>query len=1133
MRLQRASSLVAAAGLLSLVSACQSGGRQEVATPVAPPRASAAPALPDGVTFVEAAERQPGDEVVIPYRKYRLDNGLTVILHEDRSDPLVHVDVTYHVGSAREEVGKSGFAHFFEHMMFQGSTNVADEQHFRIVTESGGTLNGTTNYDRTNYYQTAPANHFEKLLWLEADRMGFFLDAVTQEKFEVQRDTVKNERDQRMENAPYGLLDERVGEALFPEDHPYSWSVLGYVEDLDRVTVDDLKAFFLRWYGPNNAVLTVGGDLDEAETLGWIQKYFGSIPRGPDVAMPEKPTVTLDADRYISLEDNVALPLLRMSFPTVHAYHPDEAPLDVLMNVLGVGEASLLYKNMVSNRLAVQAEASHDCAELSCIFAITALPNPTAGHTLADLERIARDSLVELETRGVTDDDVQRVKMNIVSSMIYGLDSVAGKVGQLAHYQTITGRPDFAQSDIARYENVTPDEVMRVYNEYIKDKPAVVMSIVPHGQLALRAAEDTWWRPDRMLPDYGRAAGADLDYRPASDDFDRSVVPPAGDNPAITLPRLWRGELSNGVRVLGTRNVETPTTAISLRIEAGQRNERLDQLGLAALTAAVLNESTERSTVEELSNRLQMLGSAIQFEAGDEFTTATLLTLTRNLDETLAILAEKLLEPKFDPADFARVHEQTLQDIALIGDSAAATAQTVYELLLLGRDNPVAHLDIGTPETVRELTVDDARAFYAAHYSPAIASLVVVSNLDEAELLPKLAVLDAWQGPAVERAPLAPFPETGRTRLYVVDAPDAAQSEIRIGKRALSFDATGEYFRSGIANFALGGAFNSRINMNLREDKGYTYGAGSAFSSRREYGAFTASAAVRTDATAASIVELEKEIRGYAADGITPEELSFTRNALGQSDALSYETSFQKLGFLGGILTFGLDDDFVDRQDEILAGISAEELNGLAAKHLTMDDMIIVVVGDRARIQDELEGLGYEIVLLGPDGGPLAESRPAALQVSSDSVRIFLQNLLSPRGPGDETIRFFDADIDLDEDGNPETLVYLMGRPVCGSAGCTLLVLASDNASLRLISRITIVRLPVRILDTESHGWQDLSVRVRGGGIEPHEAMLQFDGTTYPTNPSVPPARRLEQSVAGPVIVPETSFELGKLLYLQ
>ena len=433
--------LLLSASFVLLLSACKGADNTaaEVISQVA---------LPDGIAHVETIKAK-GNDVIIPYKKYTLDNGLTVVLHQDKSDPLVHVDVTYHVGSGREDIGKSGFAHFFEHMMFQGSENVADEQHFAIITESGGTLNGTTNADRTNYFETVPSNQLEKMLWLEADRMGYFLNAVTEEKFEVQRETVKNERGQRVDNRPYGLLFERVGEAQFPEGHPYSWSTIGYLEDLDRASLDDLKKFFLRWYGSNNATLTIGGDLDEEQTLAWVKKYFGSIPTGPAVDKPEYVPVTLDKDRYISLEDNVQLPLLYMSWPTVHANHPDEAPLDVLMNIMGEGQTSLLYKNLDKPGLTIQASAGHQCRELSCSFSLFALANPAKVQKLADLETIIRDSLIEFESRGVEDDDITRVKASIVSDMIYGLESVRGKVGQLAFYETFRNTPNGIGDDIA------------------------------------------------------------------------------------------------------------------------------------------------------------------------------------------------------------------------------------------------------------------------------------------------------------------------------------------------------------------------------------------------------------------------------------------------------------------------------------------------------------------------------------------------------------------------------------------------------------------------------------------------------------------------------------------------------------
>lgn len=950
-------------GLTLVLAACEQGHQG--------PARDAVADLPPGIALIETVAASNDDDIVIPYRKFELDNGLTVILHPDDSDPLVHVDVTYHVGSGREEVGKSGFAHFFEHMMFQGSENVADEQHFEVVTGAGGTLNGTTNTDRTNYFQTVPSNQLEKMLWLEADRMGFFLDAVTQKKFEIQRDTVKNERAQSVDNRPYGRVSERFGEALYPEGHPYSWSTIGYIEDLNRVDVNDLKKFFLRWYGPNNATLTIGGRFDEAQVLDWIEKYFGPIPRGPEVLPPEKIEVSVSGDRYLSMEDNVALPLIYAGIPTVYAFHEDEAPLDVLASILGMGETSLFYKNLVKNQIAVQSGTGHACQELNCNFTMYALANPASGKSLADIEGVMRDSLLEFEERGVLDDDLTRVKMGIISGMIYGLESVSGKVSRLASYETFTGNPNYTNDDIERYSSVTKDDVIRVYEQYVKDQPAVILSVVPAGRPELAAREDNWTRPERNLPDYEAVAEEDLEFRRATDTFDRSVMPAMGENPSIVLPEIWRAELDNGIPVLGAMNAETPTVAIRIRIAAGQANEPLEKLGLAEITAAMLNESTMQTSTEELSNRLQKLGSSVQFSSSNHASTLSIRSLTENLDETLAIAAEMLFTPAFEPADFERVRAQVLQVIEHNKKEPANTATTVYNLLLFGKGNSFAYSNLGTAESVANITLDDVKEFYVAHYSPKVASITAVGNLEQRDLLDRLIVFTGWDGPEVEDAALAEFPDMGSTKLYLVDKPGSAQSQVRIGKRSLEYDATGEYFRAQLMNFALGGMFNSRINLNLREEKGYTYGARTSFRGEQDYGTFTARAGIRPDATADGIVQFENEIRAYAEDGITEEELAFTRRALGQRDARQFETPQQKLVFLSRILEFDLDDDFVDVQKEILAAIGQEEINQLAAEHLDMDEMIIVVVGDKAQILPQLEGLGYEIVELDETGDVL------------------------------------------------------------------------------------------------------------------------------------------------------------------
>ncbi|WP_340679477.1 pitrilysin family protein [Paraglaciecola sp.] len=923
--------------------------------------------LPTGVKKLSSVKKT-GDDIVIPFTKYELDNGLTVILHPDNSDPLVHVDITYHVGSGREELGKSGFAHFFEHMMFQGSENVADEQHFGLITESGGTLNGSTNTDRTNYYETVPSNQLERMLWLEADRMGFFLDAVTVEKFENQRETVKNERGQNYDNRPYGLLRERVNEAMFPQGHPYSWLTIGYIEDLNRADLNDLKKFFLRWYGPNNATLTIGGDLNEQQTLEWVKKYFAGIPRGPAVSNPEYIDVVLPEDRYISMEDNVSLPLMYMSFPTVHGNHPDEAPLDVLMSILGTGKTSLLYKNMVKNGKAVQAQADHGCGELSCQFSLLALPTP--GTSLTELETIARASLNEFERRGgANEDDLTRVKVSIISDMIYGLESVSGKVSQLAAYQTYRQNPDVIGDDIARYKNVTKEDVMRVYKQYIKNKHAVIMSIVPKGQINQIIKPDTWQRYQRTFSKSNDTS--ELALRPSLSDFDRSVVPSPGKNPSIKVPDIYHANMQNGIKVLGAINDEVPTTTIRLRMSAGQTRESLDKLGLAALTASMMDEATQLSTSEALSNQLQKLGSSVNFNADDQFTTISIRTLTSNLEQTLAIVVEKLTKPKFAQEDFDRLQKQQVEGLRNDHKNAGNTAENAFNKLLFGYDNSLSFPDNGSIETVEKLKLDDVKAFYANNYGPAQADLAVVSNLDSDAVTKSLAVLNDWRGQNSSMVALNPFPDLQEGTLYFIDKPNAAQSEIRIGKRALNYDPNGEYYRVDLMNYNLGGAFNSRINLNLREDKGYTYGARSFFYGDDLHGFYKARAGVRADTTADSIVQFRKEIADFHLHGMTDDELQFMKSAIGQRDARAYETPGQKLGFLSEIMTYNLEKSFVNEQNQILTAISKEELNALAAKHLNITQMITVIVGDKAKIFDSLIPLFDKIVELDVDGNPL------------------------------------------------------------------------------------------------------------------------------------------------------------------
>ena len=910
-----------------------------------------------------------GNEITIPYEKYILPNGLTVILHEDHSDPIVHVDVTYHVGSAREEIGKSGFAHFFEHMQFQGSDHVGDEQHFKIITAAGGTLNGSTNLDRTNYFETVPSNQLEKMLWLEADRMGFFLDAVTQQKFEVQRSTVKNERGQNYDNKPYGLMGEFMSKNLYPYGHPYSWLTIGYVEDLNRVNANDLKNFFLRWYGPNNATLTIGGDIKPAEAIKLVDKYFGSIPQGVAVSKTILPLVKLTSNRYVSYVDNYAkVPMLMKSYPTVPNYDKDMGALACLAQVLGQGKTSVLYQQFVKSQKALQASASNRLSELAGEFTVQLVPLP--GKSLSAMDSLYKEALLSFEKRGVTDEDIEKFKGGIVSQYINGLQSVSGKVSQLAAFQTFTGDPNQTSKMLKMYGAVTKEDVMRVYNTYIKDKGCVTVSVLTKSDKngPVMADNFTIDSTGYTPPNYGYNG---LVYTKGKDNFDRSIMPGTGPNPQVKVPAYWKKDLPNGIKLIGASYTELPLVNISITIPGGHLAQADDtsKIGLAGMVGSMLNEDTKNFSAEKMSVELQKLGSSIS--AGNTFDGMrfTLQCQKKNLDKTIALLEERMLQPNFTQDAFNRLQKQAIESFKQAKSQPSTIAGNVYSKISYGNNNILGMSDNGTEYTIKNLSLADVQNYYNQYMTTQNTKVVIVGDVTEPEILPKLKFLDKLPNKKITLSKPEVKASKQKTTIYLVDVPKAAQTEFRMGKVLdLPYDLTGEYYQADLMNYVLGSNFNSRLNLNLREDKAWTYGARANFSGSKYSVEYTFSSGIRADATDSALTEVMKEINNYAANGITQDELAFMKSALGQRDALLYETPAQKSGFVGRLLEYNLEGNYLEAQNKILTNINKPTIDSLAKKWLQTDQLTILLVGDKAKILSGIQQFGYEIIELDVDG---------------------------------------------------------------------------------------------------------------------------------------------------------------------
>jgi len=587
------------------------------------------------------------------------------------------------------------------------------------------------------------------------------------------------------------------------------------------------------------------------------------------------------------------------------------------------------------------------------------------------LDSMFRNSLDSFEARGITNDDIEKFKGGIEAQLINGLQSVSGKVSQLAAFQTFTGNPNKIADLIKMYQAVTKEDVLRVYNEYIKGKHAVFISVLPKGQEKMIAAADNYKidSANYTAPDYGYAG---LKYIKAKDNFDRSKTPGNGANPIVRVPKFWRKDMPNGIRMIGTESNETPTVTITITVPGGHILQTNDtaKIGLASLFSSMMNEDTKNYSAEQMAVELQKLGSNVSVGSNFDGITFNIQTLKKNLDKTLALVQERMFNPKFTEAAFSRIQKQRLQSFKQTKADPAAVANEVFAKINYGPNNILSMSEDGTEFTIGNLKLQDIENYYNNYMTSKGVKVVIVGDVKQEEVLPKLAFLNKLPNKKIDLPKVnGTASNVDKTKVYMVDIPKAAQSQFRVGyATGIKYDATGDYYKSRLMNYGLGGDFNSRLNLNLREDKGWTYGARSSFTADEYTGEFEFSSGIRADATDSALVEVMKELKNYRENGITEAELKFMKNSLGQRDALLYETGIQKAGFIGRILDYNLPANYVDQQNKILANLTKQQIDAVAKKLLNPDKMNILLVGDKAKILEGVKKLGYEIIELDVDG---------------------------------------------------------------------------------------------------------------------------------------------------------------------
>jgi zinc protease len=896
-----------------------------------------------------ASARAQSKEIDIPFQKFVLENGLTLIVHEDHKAPIVAVNVWYHVGSKNEKPGKTGFAHLFEHLMFGGSEH-APGRYIDAMERIGATdLNGTTNNDRTNYFEDVPTSALDYTLWMESDRMGFLLGALDQKTLDLQRGVVQNEKRQG-ENQPYAVSRQLITQNTYPAGHPYSWTVIGDMADLNAASMSDVQEWFKTYYGPSNVVIVLAGDIDAKTAKEKVEKYFGNIPPGPPVAHQEVWIAKMTGTHRQIVQDRVPQARIYKVWNIPQYGSADADYLDMVSDVLTLGKTSRFYKRLVyDDQIATDAGAYVSLNEIGGQFLVQATARP--GQDLAQVEKDLDEELARFLKNGPTADELARVKAQHEASFVRGIERIGGfggKSDRLAQSQVFLGSPDAYKISLKRVQDATAEDLKEAANRWLSDG-VYILEVLPFPQ-----------------------------YKTAATGADRSKPPEIGASPELNLPKLQRSTLSNGLKVILAERHEVPLVDFWLALDAGYAADQFASPGTDSMTMALLNGGTKTRTALQISDEQELLGAQLRAYSNLDLSIVQLSSLKSKLDPSLDLFADVILNPVFPNSDFQRQQKQQLAGIQREKNAPVQMALRVLPGLMYGAGhaygNPLT--GSGTAASVEKLTREDLAKFHEVWFKPNHATLVITGDTTLAEITPKLEKLFAsWKPGQIPEKNIKNVSLPAKSAVYLIDKPGALQSII-IAADVAPPTANPKEIAIEAANDGLGGMFGSRLNMNLREDKHWSYGVTSILLGARAQRPFFALAPVQTDKTKESLEEINKEFHGIVGDHpITADELS----KIQANETLSLPGSRETLGEVGqsviDLVHFGLPDDYYETYAGKVRALTPSNVDDAAKTFVHPNNLIWVIVGDRAKIEAGIKELGLgEIRLLDTDGKPIQES---------------------------------------------------------------------------------------------------------------------------------------------------------------